>query len=198
MKKVLLPILFGILLVGLTACQTAEVESQEGVFQDENRGVSFEYPSHWETRTSDTGRISFAANFDYFDGLSKSSKSTELEGSLSYQVIANPEGKSLQDYYNDYYDECLSQILAEELDFGGPGCTNKDFSEWESGEVNGYESFLSEWFGTPASGEMVKELVVDLDDQDEFLILMAIKTGVTDEEGIDVIFEKATETLSVQ
>jgi hypothetical protein len=185
----------------LSACEvpvSEESDSADGnSYVDSEYGVSFEYPAHWETRTKDD-YVLFASNFDYFDGISKGSTSTELEGTLKYSVILNPENLSMQAFYDASYEDCKSEFVPESADFG-PMCYQPHFeSGWEVFEINGYTAYQSDWDGVAESGSIAKDLYVDLSGKGAFIHLSAIKTGMTDEEAIQKTAEDAFASLSIE
>jgi len=155
-------------IVLLSGCSKAEPAPEVGLYQDSEYGVSFEYPAHWETRTKEDYTL-FAANFDYFDGLAEGSTSTELEGTLKYSVTQNPENLSMQAFYDASYEECKSEPLAEDADFG-PLCYQPRFeSGWEVLEIDGYTAYQSDWEGVTESGSIAKDLYVDLSGKGVFI-----------------------------
>lgn len=155
-------------------------EVNANVFIDEAHGVSFSYPLHWDTRSVDTGYSSeeyylFAANFDYFDGLAESSVDSEYEGRLIYRPVESPGGLTLENYHSDI-----------------------DFSEWKVLDIDGHVAYLSGWEGVPSSGEQAKQLIVDLADEDLFLHLKAVRTGITDEEYIENVLNDAIASIEIE
>lgn len=191
-------LLSGLLLSACEAPVSEESDSADGnSYVDAEYGVSFEYPAHWETRTKDD-YVLFAANFDYFDGLAEGSTSTELEGTLKYSVTQNPENLAMQAFYDASYEECRSQPVAEDADFG-PLCYQPHFeSGWEVFEINGYTAYQSDWEGVAESGSIAKDLYVDLSGKGAFIHLSAIKTGMTDAEAIQKTAEDAFASLSIE
>jgi hypothetical protein len=190
-------LLFSFLLVACESFTPKEESENDLTYLDPKYGVSFEYPAHWETRTKDD-RVSFAANFDYSDGFSESSTSTELEGTLSYSVIQNPENLGMRAFYDASYAECRSELIPDDADFG-PVCRQPRLeSGWKVFEIDGTTAYQSDWKGMPESGEMSKDLYVDLSGKGVFIHLSAIKTGMTDEEAIQKTAEDAFESLRIE
>lgn len=191
-------LLSGLLLSACEAPVSEESNSADGnSFVDAKYGVSFEYPAHWVSRR-DMSTFYFGANFDYMDGLSEGSTSTELEGTLTYSVTQNPENLSMQAFYDASYEECRSQPVAEDADFG-PLCYQPHFeSGWEVFEIDGYTAYQSDWEGVTESGSIAKDLYVDLSGKGAFIHLSAIKTGMTDEDAIQKTAEDAFESLRIE
>ncbi len=180
--KYLIPILFLSLLI--SACTPQE--AREGFYQNTENGVSFEYPTNWTAEESANGVVVFEAD------------SSELEGTLVYDVVENPEGLTLQDYYKAQYDECMSQPVPEGSDFGPICIIDYNYDDWTQLEIDGNTAYKSDWKGIPESGEMAKNLFVDVDEKNIFLILRAIKTGVTDAESIDTTAENTFASLNIE
>ncbi len=185
----------------LSACEgsvSEESNSADGnSYVDAKYGVSFEYPAHWVSRR-DMSTFYFGANFDYMDGLAETSTSTELEGTLTYSVTQNPENLSMKAFYDASYEECRSEPVAEDADFG-PLCYQPHFeSGWEVFEIDGYTTYQSDWDGVAESGSIAKDLYVDLGEKGAFIHLSAIKTGMTDEEAIQKTVDDAFASLSIE
>ncbi len=167
-------------------------------FTDAENGVSFTYPSHWETREAG-GQTLFAVNFDYLDGLAESSSSTEKEGTIIYFVTsaAPTTVDELQRVGDEGYQNCLTEFENSQQELG-PFCTKTDYSEWTKTTVNGYTALSHDWRGAPESGEIVKQFMVFVDDKKLIVNIMAVKTGVTDEAVIEEVWEQVLETLKVE
>jgi hypothetical protein len=200
MKKLFLILILPFLLV-MSGCSNvapaveAPSESANSVYEDVQYGVSFEYPAHWDIRVFDHS-VMFAANFDYADGLSESSTSTELEGSLHYRIQENPDGESLHAYYNSRYRDCLAQPMEDEV-FGNL-CPNPVLNFSTQFEIGEYAGHMTDWEGIPESGEQAKELYVDVRDKNVFVVVSAVRTGVTDPLLLEKILLNAFETLEIE
>ncbi len=198
-KKLLWPlVLISIVLALLISYYLTNSTTDVNVFKDAQIGVSFEYPLHWETRESED-RTLFASNFDYLDGLAESSTSTEKEGTFIYSVSegAPTSIEELQDRNDADYESCLADFEKSGLEFGPP-CIDTDYSEWTESMVGGYTALSSEWHGAPASGEIVKQIVILIEDKALIATLTAVKTGVTDEQVIEATWQQAVDSLRIK
>ena len=199
MKKTLVWPVIIVAVLFVTVIGLYLTQSPSALFEDTDNGVSFEYPSDWETREYES-LVFFAANFDYMDGLAESSASTEAEGTLVYSVAPDVTADSvedLQEVYDGIYAECVANLEETDQELG-PFCQRTDLSGWSKITVDGYTAVVSEWEGAPESGELGKKVIVLVDDQDLVVYVSAIKTGVTDAAIIDAAFNHVLETLKIE
>jgi len=189
MKKINTLLILSMLV--LTACTVL----QHNNFKDSIHNISFSYPEHWEMRHSTSGALLFAANFDYIDGLSEDSSSTELEGTLRYDIIPNFHKKDAITFYKEDYEKCINQPIPEGF-LMGPICLNLELEKWENQDLNGNSGYISEWEGIPASGELGKRLIIDAN-SDYFIQIMTIRTSLTDEDYINDVFDTVVKSLKI-
>ena len=194
----LLAILLAIAIGIVIGTQIKTNPSDASVFKDVENGVSFHYPQHWETREVD-GHTLFAVNFDYLDGLTESSTSTEKEGTLTYSVSRSAPTtiKELQQISDEDYQDCLAMLENAQQELG-PFCLQTDYSEWTETTVDGYTALSLDWRGYPESGEIVKRLIVLVDDKELLVNILAVKTGVTDEELIEQAWQQVLDTVKIK
>lgn len=181
---------FSVFLLVFLFAMSACASSTSGVYVDDKNSVSFEYPENLQVREdAKNNAVLFASNFDYLDGLSESSASAEPDGSLVYQVIQNPNGLTLQEYFDADYKDCVAKLVPTDAIF--EPCWETDFTKFSTFKIGDYTAYNSGWKGIPESGEMVKTLYIDANDKKLIFMLSAYKTGVTNEQTIEATAEKA-------
>ena len=138
-----------------TVAPTEQVEDvqEESVgyqlFEDEIHNISFEYPSDWEIRMSD-------AKATYFGN--KDKQLSWEQGGISYFILDNPEGLTLQEYLDQEYEICLEEAPVSEV--FGQFCFEQNVSEWRTNIEDGHTFIQSDIHGVPESGERAKDVYI--------------------------------------